>query len=327
MDAIVRLTRALTLIAVVASCRASRDSGTPATSAQVPHSATPLLIQPAETSSADTATLVTTAQDSHAELRGAGSVIDSIFKHELGESPRMGWLLPGRFLAAERHLQVYVWSTASIVTTTYERTLNSRDHKRIAEETHLACDTKGPLAQYTMTQSELGSRERAFYTSAPPPHGTQVGLTARPLLPSELSGVHAVLADPESRDRFRDTALVVRQGQAFYSIDAAYDTAGVFLKSALVLHDSLGANIASHIDDASAFSCDGCGDPVYDEGLGRLYDVRGAFVVPGFPYPILLLDTGTVEGRALSMVTFASDGAYAEYRIYEYVVECILGPG
>jgi hypothetical protein len=27
------------------------------------------------------------------------------------------------------------------------------------------------------------------------------------------------------------------------------------------------------------------------------------------------------------MVTFASDGAYAEYRIYEYVVECILGPG
>ena len=60
-------------------------------------------------------------------------------------------------------------------------------------------------------------------------------------------------------------------------------------------------------------------------GLGRIYDVENVFVIPGFPYPVLLLNTSTVEGRALSFVTFTPDGYYAEDRIYEYVVNCILG--
>jgi len=63
----------------------------------------------------------------------------------------------------------------------------------------------------------------------------------------------------------------------------------------------------------------------YEAGIDRLYDVENVFVIPGFPYPVLLLDTSTVEGRALSLVTFTPDGYYATYRIYEYVVNCILG--
>jgi len=328
MDVTVRSASILAGLALFAACRAShRDSGQPVTSAQVSSPPTPPVTQPADTSAADTSTLDTTAQDAHAELNGAGALIDSIFKHELGESPRMGWLLRGRFLTAERHPRVYVWSTGpGIVPTTFVRVLSSLEHQHVADQTHLACDSKGPLGEYGMTPTgDLGSRDRAFYTSAAPPPGTQVGLIPRLLTSSETSAAHALLADHQSGVRYADTAFSVQQGRAFYSIDAVYDTAGVFVRSALILHDSLGAILASKIDDARAFSCDGCGDPVYDEGLRRLYDVQNAFALPGFPYPVLLLDTSTVEGRALSIVTFSQDGAYAEYRIYEYVVSCILG--
>ena len=49
-----------------------------------------------------------------------------------------------------------------------------------------------------------------------------------------------------------------------------------------------------------------------------------AFESPIFPNPVLVVDTSTVEGRALSMITFDTNGLKSEWRDYEYVVNCIL---
>ena len=46
------------------------------------------------------------------------------------------------------------------------------------------------------------------------------------------------------------------------------------------------------------------------------------FELAGFAYPVLLLDTGTFKGRALSLLTFTPDGKVTQLCIYEYVVHC-----
>ncbi len=66
-----------------------------------------------------------------------------------------------------------------------------------------------------------------------------------------------------------------------------------------------------------------------DEGVGvrtqsasGLYRPLNMFELPGFAYPVLLLDTSTFEGRALSLMTFTPDGAVTQFRVYEYVINC-----
>ena len=125
---------------------------------------------------------------------------------------------------------------------------------------------------------------------------------------------------------YNNVALAIAPKRSFYSFAAAYDSATqALITSALILHDSTGAILAHATKDTAAFACDGCARPSYRDGLDALYYVVTEVELPGFPYPVLLLDTSTVEGRALSLVTFTPLGAYSEYRVYEYVVNCILG--
>jgi hypothetical protein len=37
---------------------------------------------------------------------------------------------------------------------------------------------------------------------------------------------------------------------------------------------------------------------------------------------VLMLNTSTVETRAVSFITFTDKGEYSEYREYEYIVNC-----
>ena len=71
--------------------------------------------------------------------------------------------------------------------------------------------------------------------------------------------------------------------------------------------------------------CADCATPTYDDSLRGLFSVLNGFSLPGFRYPVLLRNTGTIEGRAISLVTFDEAGEYQEQREYEYVVTCIFG--
>ncbi len=260
------------------------------------------------------------------EFGAADRYVDSVFQNELGGSPRTGWFLGPNFIAAEKHARVYIYSAGSaIMEGVYQRTINPREHELLAHEHQLACDTKGALAEYRVQSTPDPRIERAFYTAEPPAR-VHAGLTLRALTQDELLAARARLAVPQTAVLYRDTVLTVPSVKAFYSVDAAYDssTHGL-LKSGLLLHDSTGRVVAYQLNDSEAFECDGCGAPTYEEGLNRLYSVLNAFQLREFAYPLLLLDTGTIEGRALSFVTFTPRGIHSEYRTYEYVVTCILG--
>ena len=255
-----------------------------------------------------------------------GVYVGSVFDSTIGELPKIGWFLSKRFLTSERHSHVYVFSTDSTLAVgQFGRVITASEHDSIARRYQLACDTKGPLAEYELSSAPPIGIERAFYISRLPPGPVRVGLHSRGLLPKELAAARALLAVPQSAVRYRDTALAVSAGKPSYSFNAVYDSStGALLKTALALHDTTGGVIAYQLRERRDFECDGCGEPTFDEGLGRLYGVLNAFEWPGFQYAVLLLDTSTVEGRALSFVTFTPEGTYSEYRIYEYVVTCIL---
>lgn len=271
--------------------------------------------------------LSTRILDPDADFEGSGDFIESTFRKELGESPRMGWVLPDTFLASERHPALFVWATGRrIHQARFARAVSPTEHQRIAKDAHLACDTKGPLAAYSLSDMDtLG--ERAFYTSNPPPPGSTAGVAFGPLTQQALSAAHQLISGTEPGVRFRDTAVVISHSPYIYTIDAVYDTSGAILRDALVLFDSLGTVVGANVKADTGETCDGCGAITFGDGYGRLYDVLNAFVIPGFPYPVLFLDTSTVEGRALSLATFDTKGRYGSYRTYEYVVTCILGDG
>src|SRR2546426_536719 len=132
----------------------------------------------------------------------------------------------------------------------------------------------GPERLAPDSGAEGSDVERAFYTSKPPAGVVHAGLRLRSSTTNELRGVKARLAVPQASVLYRDTVLAVTSVTAFYSVDAAYDSATHgLLRSALILHDSTGRVVAYRLEDSKAFECDGCGAPTYEEGLNRLYSV------------------------------------------------------
>jgi hypothetical protein len=250
------------------------------------------------------------------------SVLDAVAG---GERPRMGWFLPSLgFLAEERYPAVFVLSADStILQANFAKVISAPARDSIARRENLACGDRGPLAAYSI--ASIPQYPRALYLSRSLPGARVLRGRALPLTSEQVRDAHRRLAIPVPA-LYRDTALGTEGDGPYYSLHAGYDSATqALLGSVLLLHSASGEVIGRALNDTTAFECDGCELPSFGDGLGFLYRVVNVFSVPGFKYPLLLLDTSTMEGRALSLVTFTPGGHETEYRIYEYVVNCILG--
>src|SRR5439155_20691375 len=115
-----------------------------------------------------------------AQLHGADTFVTTTFRRVLGSAPSLGWFAPSGFIAEEQHLQVYIWSTDSVIQRVrVSRSLSDSDHAKLSAELHLAGDSKGPLTEYADSITDVRARQRAFYTAAPPPAGTPAGMAGR----------------------------------------------------------------------------------------------------------------------------------------------------
>lgn len=286
----------------------------------------PPLVQAQRPSPArDSLELDTVARSADPQLEGSGAFIDSVFLAQVGQSPRMGWFDRGHFLAEERHPAVYVLAADSTVMTgRFARVAESAEHVSITARAGVACADTAPLGVYDLAGKPLEGETRALFMSRPLARMVRLPLAATQLDAQSRAAVRALLRVSGVPAVIRDTGLAVPGTEFRYSLGAAYDSADhSLLVTALVLRDSAGRVLASATKDSADFECDGCEPPTVESGLGSLYPILSAFMLSGFPYPVLLLNTSTVEGRALSLVTFTPRGEYAEYRLYEYVVNCI----
>jgi len=166
---------------------------------------------------------------------------------------------------------------------------------------------------------------RALYIAKKMQGGTRAGLVTIPLDGTQMAKVNRLLGWPNQGSLRRDEAIGIRAQSFFYSLHKLYNTkTGLLSQEAIVLHRKDGEILWHDLtrDFESAQLCDSCAIPSYVDASSGTYSPLNMFELPGFAYPVLLLDTSTFEGRALSLLTFTPDGKLTQFRVYEYVVHC-----
>jgi len=250
--------------------------------------------------------------------------IEDTFQAQIGEVPKMGWFDPDRgFLARQSTPQIVLYGPLGMMTSGRKTREISGAEIRDVQRLGLACSARDSLTVYDVGPGpKVG---RALYTTKNLPGQLRSGLISVRLDSDWMVAVNQALGWPSSDMLRRDEAIAVRPESFFYSVHKLYSsTTGLLREETIVLHQSNGQIIGFDVKrnlDSEPF-CDGCGNPSYDRGDIGLYRPMNMFEVSGFSYPLMLLDRGTVEGRALSLLTFTARGKLDEFSVYEYVVNC-----
>jgi hypothetical protein len=127
--------------------------------------------------------------------------------------------------------------------------------------------------------------------------------------------------------RQRIRSVQQSDGKVFYTFAATYSKDGKLFRKGVFLEDHSGKLLGKHIDNVGGQEeCDGCAVITYRDGIERVYAFQNLLSVPEIHYPMLLEDSSTVEGRSIDLFTFSASGQASQYRKYEYMVTCILGP-
>lgn len=274
-------------------------------------------------------------EESH-QVKNTSQYIEQTFRSEIGDEPTLGWVLQGSVVVTEGTSDIIaILSDMQEITLAYKRaTLTSKDAIDFARKHRIACDI--------ITSEELPSRADAtlsVYDSTVQRRNRgnrQVFITRKPLLGSvagykqvsiPLSSSRQVWQrmHPQSSARLRRSFAIGRKGLSyFYSFAAIYGGPHREMsRHGMFLHAADGRVIATDIADINVGTmCDGCAVPRFDTPLQDIIRVINLFTIPSFRYPLLMLDTSTLEGSAKSLVTFSPAGEKSEYRLYEYVVGC-----
>ncbi len=253
--------------------------------------------------------------------------IGNIFESRIGELPRMGWFAPPYgFVVQDDAPAVFFYAPVGMPLTGKKKgTVSATDAKSVRTLYGEACeigDTDHLTAFDVGAETDDG---RALYTTKKLPGETRSGLVTIPLDRNEMTSVNRLLKWPDQGTLRRDEAIGVRAQSFFYSLNKLYKPAtGLLSEEAIVLHGRNGQILAHelHTELDAGQPCDGCGIPRYAYPGSGLYNPLNMFELTGFAYPLLLLDTSTFEGRALTLLTFTPDGMATDFRVYEYVINC-----
>ena len=252
-------------------------------------------------------------------------------------SPNLAWIIPpGRLLTTQHSPHATVLSARGIEGWTYDSMIGPHEVAALRSQYSVGCDLTPDqsLYSYSLPGAVVDSTDRVFASISPPPDDAGAGLVPVAIPAAILASLHDSLRTGHPGATFRDTAFAAAAGEEYFSFHAVYDTSSTrdsevekqggryLVRQALALHAATGKVLGWTVSDIGEQMCDGCGIPGPEHSFRAVYDVEQVFRVPGLPHPLLLLDTSTVEGRALSLVTFDQAGAYSVYRDYEYVVGC-----
>lgn len=290
--------------------------------------------RPADATPAASISADTGATPARRWLPEGDGYIEERLKKQFGSAPALAWVVPPhRLLAEERRATARTWSRRGVQSWTYRATLPVERARELRHQYHVACESEDSLYEYTAEGRSLEYAERVLLVDSA---GAEVraGLVSIPAESWWMSSALAVLLAGRPAAAHRDTAFSAAAGTEFYSIHGAYDTSAnadaemgtngekYLVSRVLQLHEPGGTVIASHFREVDIPECDGCGVPTITDHIATVFSILQILQIPSFPHPVLLLNTSTVEGRALSLVTFDDAGEYRSYRLYEYVVNC-----
>lgn len=260
-----------------------------------------------------------------------GKYIKTMFITHIGEAPSMAWMIePDVIITNKKRESVVLYTRSdSIEKARYSRSYSDAEIDKIRRKNCIAL-VPGKFYQYHLSKEGgriPSNQARAFYTKTSFRGEVKAGYSYVKL---EDKAFRHVTDLPEFHEKpflHNYLAIQIPGSRNTYSFHGLYDPKSKELhKKGIILHGPDGQVLAKHFWDESWNTvCDGCGLPVYSDSMVYLFSMINSFHIPQFKYPLLMMDTSTVEGRALSFVTFSPDGNYSEYREYEYVVGCLLG--
>ncbi|HUJ40646.1 MAG TPA: hypothetical protein VLW54_08880 [Candidatus Acidoferrales bacterium] len=261
------------------------------------------------------------------ETDPASFYIDSQFQEALGELPRLAWFLPDGTVAAQYRAQDIVlysrWDRPQAAH--WKASLTPEQIAGLRKNQIVACDVtdKGEppeLSTYTALAHPAGLNPQVLSTRNRFP-GLETGFQQAPLKGRAAEDVWKAM---EAAKEPRRGVILRRQGGTFaYALAAIYGGAHQEVtRRALFLLTQDGKIVAAHVENIRGEWCDGCETPKYEDGIERVYDVENVFTAPSFAYPLLMLDSSTMEGRSITLVTFTPSREYSRHLFYEYVKDC-----
>ena len=262
-----------------------------------------------------------------------GKIILKAFSEHGVPAPQLGWVLPSGDLVTEiDSKQVTVLGEkieARVVLQT--GVISAKTAIAFVKKNEVDCDQYDsekpvPLYRYDAKLPHSKFASRVFVLPGDQSKTVRAGFVD--YKPSEAQATPVWRA---MRYRIGEKRILkaVRQGDRnfVYSFASTYGKDGNLKRQGKFLQDASGLILGQFIEDMNEDTlCDGCGMPTYAEDVKSLYTPAMNLVsIKGLNFPLILEDSGTVEGRAIDLFTFAAKGQPSEYRQYEYVVTCILG--
>ena len=239
----------------------------------------------------------------------------------------MGWFAPEYgFIAREREAaELVLLGPLGTGTVGRRRSLLSGRAWGRRAEYGIACEVSetDSLGVYQVA-GETRPR-RALYLSRRMRGELRRGLVIVGMDGAALARVNRLLGWPEKGALRRDTAYGVSGESLSYSRHRLYDVKTKLLREeAILLHGADGGIVAHvvHRGIDTGEHCDGCAAPSYAAATSGLYQPLQMFILPGFTYPVLLLDTGTFENESLTLLTVTPAGTVTRFSVVEYVMHC-----
>lgn len=266
------------------------------------------------------------------------------FKAFTPESPKMAWLVPPDIIITDEKFPIiYLYTDArEIQKAQLVKPFDKAEIAKIRKKYGVACEEyPGERAQTTYYLYKMsrkpdkplgGYPDRVFYTSKatePAKAGFKYGV----LEEKKLRDVFQTIKTGGKKFLHRHFTVLPAGSAHVYSFHGFYDDKSkLIFKEAVVLHDANGRVLAKISWDISEDTlCDGCPHPAFlnenpeapAADMTESFRIINAFSLPRFSYPVLMLETSSVETRAISFMTFDAKGKYSEYRASEYFVNCL----
>lgn len=259
--------------------------------------------------------------------RSVEGYIESVFEQQAGQLPRMGWFAPEYGFIARESAAAELVVLGPLGTGAWGRRsgrLSGRAWGRRAEY-GIGCElSETDSVGVYRVQGETRPR-RALYLTRKMRGEVRRGLVIVGMDGAALARVNRLLGWPERGALRRDTAYGVSGESLSYSRHRLYDAKSKLLREeAILLHGGDGGIIAHavHRGIDTGGHCDGCAAPSYGVEVSGLYRPLQMFGLPGFAYPVLLLDTSTFENEGLTLLTVTHGGNVTQFRVSEYVMHC-----
>jgi len=261
-----------------------------------------------------------------------GSLIQNAFTRMKLKPPELAWVLPSGEIVSELSAKELTVLSARIspVAASNAGEIPAQSVKAYVMKNKVDCDQAtetehSPLYRYTATMPSSKQAEQVLVLERHAQSQVTGGFTDVKLNAKQTDPVWLAMNARSGQKRLIYTAKP--PGNSFsYSFAMLFTRKGDLMREGTFLQDQTGKILGKEIDDVDEdHLCDGCGLPTYEWEIARGNPALNLITIPTLPYPMVLMDSSTVEGRAIELFTFSATGQSSHYRKYEYMVTCILG--